>query len=420
MNPKSSVAGIPARVVVTGIGLVTPAGLNREASWLRICAGPATTAWLPQFDLPFPAAGAPLPMGWNAGEHDPIVALALRASGEAIAESGLDLSNSDLSRFGCVIGTSKGGLRSFATAMAMERSQAGASRGAANDFEARRLWQEFQPNAPAAAVSMKYGLLGPALCPVAACATGLVSVQRGVELIRQGYCDTVLAGSVDASLQPLVLASFKRLGVLAQRFDDPASACRPFDRRRSGFLIGEGGAIFVLERLDSALARGSKPYVEWLAGEVAADPTDMTRMEAQPLSLNRLIGEVVRQSGLSLAEIDYVNLHGTGTVPNDLCETRALRQTLGLAANHIACSSLKGTLGHLLGAAGSVELAATCLAIRDGIVPPTLNLEESDPECNLDYTPRAAIRRPLSTALKLSLGFGGHLAAAIVRKWEPI
>lgn len=417
MNDESSGALSSQRVVITGIGLLSPAGLDRETSWQRICSGPATTTWLPHFELPFPAAGAPLPADWNANGHDPIVSIALQAAAEAVVDAGLSLQDFDSPRCGSVIGTSKGGLRSFAASL---RSIRGAcSRGCSTpDAERSRQWREFQSNAPAAAVAEHYGLRGPALCPVAACATGLVSVQRGVDLIRQGYCDLVLAGSVDASLQPLILASFKRLGVLAQRFEDPAAACRPFDRKRSGFLIGEGGAVFVLERLDAALRRGARPHVEWLAGDLAADPTDMTRMEAEPHSLNRLIREVLRLSRTAPNEIDYINLHGTGTLPNDVCETRALQQTLGSDARRIPCSSLKGAIGHLLGAAGSVELAATCLALRDGIVPPTLNLDEPDPACNLDYTPQTAIRRPLRTALKLSLGFGGHLAAAMIRRWE--
>jgi 3-oxoacyl-[acyl-carrier-protein] synthase II len=202
--------------------------------------------------------------------------------------------------------------------------------------------------------------------------------------------------------------------VLASGFADPAAACRPYDRNRNGFLPGEGAAILVLERSDQALARGRKPYAEWIAAGRASDPSGMTRVEREPVGLARLITDVLRRGQVAPAELDYINLHGTATRDNDLCETRALKLALGGEANRIPCSSLKGTIGHLLGAAGSVELAATLLALRDGQIPPTANLTDPDPECDLDYTPLAARARPLRTALKLSLGFGGHLIAAIV------
>jgi 3-oxoacyl-(acyl-carrier-protein) synthase len=267
-------------------------------------------------------------------------------------------------------------------------------------------------------IAARYDLGGAAICPVAACATGLASVIRGVDLIRHGMCDTVLAGSSDASLTILVQSSFRRLRVLAHGFDDPRAACRPFDRRRCGFLIGEGAAVLLLEREDFALARGAVPYAVWLAGQTASDPAHLTRMDSDPQSLVRLIGEVLNEGDTAPDEIDYINLHGTATRHNDVCETLALKQALGNGAWRAGCSSLKGTIGHLLGAAGSVELAASLLAMRDNVVPPTANLTEPDTECDLDYTPLAARQRRVETILKLSLGFGGHLAAAALRAWD--
>jgi 3-oxoacyl-(acyl-carrier-protein) synthase len=278
-------------------------------------------------------------------------------------------------------------------------------------------WNQFTPNAPARSIAERFNLRGAALCPVAACATGLVSISRGAALIRQGQCDVVLAGSSDASLHPALLSSFRRLGVLAHTGDEPARACRPFDRTRSGFLVGEGAAILVLERASSALTRSVAPYAELLSAEMAADPAHLTRLDSDPASLVRLITDALARAGVTPDEIDYVGVHGTATRQNDLCETRALHQALGRSASGASCSSLKGAIGHLLGAAGSVESAATLLALRDGFVPPTANLREPDPECDLDFTPLDGRRRSLQTALKLSLGFGGHLAAAIFRKW---
>lgn len=413
----------PPRIVITGIGLVTPGGANRESSWRAISAGRSATRWLngewsaALHSSPWPAAfgkpaGAPLPsvpFDESESESDPVVACALRAAEEAVRDAGLAISPANRDRTGCVIGTSKGGLRTFASAL-QRRESDGHDSVPGDDW-----WHQFVPNAPALWIARRFDARGAALCPVAACATGLVSIARGAELIRDGICDAVLAGSSDASLQPAILGSFHRMGVLARGFDDPASACRPFDAHRNGFLIGEGAAVLVLEREDLARERGARAYAEWLASATAADPAGLTRMEPDARSLARVITDVLRRSGVSPDEIDYVNLHATATRQNDLCETRAVKRALGAASRRVACSGLKGGLGHLLGAAGSVEVAATLLALRDGLVPPTVNLRTVDSACDLDLTPISPRPRRIETALKLSLGFGGHLAAAVVR-----
>jgi len=415
-----------SRIVVTGIGLVTACGADRETSWRGILHGTGAAQWL---DAPDPEcggsgvlAGAPAAhFSENPANtpHDPVVGLALRAAAEALADGDFEFADRNLERIGCVIGTSKGGLRSFASAWrAWRRSDsryASPYRAPSGDGE---LWSEFQPDAAARFVARRYDLRGAALCPVAACATGLASLARGADLIAHGTCDAVLAGSSDASLTMLVQGSFRRLGVLAHGFDDPRTACRPFDRRRNGFLIGEGAAVLLLEREDLALARGVVPYAIWLAGATASDPAHLTQMESDARSLTWLVGQVLKQGSVSPDEIDYVNLHGTATRQNDISETRALQAALGKGVSRISASSLKGTIGHLLGGAGSVELAATLLAMRDGLVPPTANLTQPDPECDLDCTPVKARPRRIETALKLSLGFGGHLAAAVVRAWD--
>lgn len=387
------------RVAVTGIGLITPFGCGRERSWERILTGAGAIRRVEDF------LGAPSPLA-NDLHIDPVIEMATRCADEAVADAGLVLAEADRNRIGCVIGTSKPLLRTYA---AMIPDNAATPNGPSQ-------WTEFFPNQPALAVSRRLKLTGPCLCPVAACATGLVCLQRGHELIRDGDCDVVLAGSSDASLLPIVLGSFQRLGVLAKNSEHPAKACRPFDLRRNGFVIGEGAAVFVLERLDKAIARGTKIYAEWLAGGMASDGSTLTGLDVSGESLARLITDVLKRADVQPQEIDYINLHGTATEQNDIYETRAVKSALGRAATAVSCSSLKGAIGHLLGAAGSVEMAATLLALRDGIVPPTVNLESPDPACDLDYTPRRPKQKPLRTALKLSLGFGGHLAAAVVRK----
>lgn len=417
---------IDQRVVITGVGLVTPLGGDRESSWQGLVAGRSATRWLDPADLAEGSGAGPPQMfeerrcagapavalggaGDDASDSEPVTALALRAAREAVIDARLDVEREQPDRVGCVIGTSKGGLRSFARAFAANRRSPAAGPDPLD-------WLGFLPSTPARAVAGRFGIRGACLCPVAACATGLASLERGVALIRDHHADVVLAGSTDASLVPAVLASFARMGVAARGFDDPAAACRPFDRRRNGFVVGEGAAVVVLERLESAAARGARPYAEWLAGGSLADATGLTRLDARAEALTRLIRDLLGRAGVAADEIDYVNLHGTATVQNDLCETRAVKAALGPAARRVRCSSLKGGIGHLLGAAGSVETAAALLALRDGLVPPTVNLRDPDPQCDLDYTPGSARRQPIETALKLSLGFGGHLVAAVLRR----
>ncbi|MFN0196356.1 MAG: beta-ketoacyl-[acyl-carrier-protein] synthase family protein [Planctomycetaceae bacterium] len=413
-----------SRIVISGVGLVTPLGPDRESSWARLCAGicaPRTLDFLGGGSSPARTLsetahnrvgtwiGAPActnPSDESQTGNDPVVSLALQAAAECLTDARSPQDHFRRDRIGCVVGTSKGGLRSFSRLH---------SHALADDEQVRSFSQIF-PHAAGRAVAMKYDLRGPVLSPVVACATGLVCLIRAAELLRDDACDLVIAGSADASLLPIVLGSFRRLGVLARDVGDPAHACRPFDRDRSGFVVGEGGAIFTLEREETALARGAPIWGEWVAGRLASDPHGMMNLEPTGESLAWLIREVLRQGRTSSRELDYLNLHGTATRQNDLCETRAIRAALGTDAYRVACSGQKGSIGHLLGAAGSVEMAIALLSLRDQIVPPTMNLEHPDAECDLDYTPGKAVPRTLQTALKLSLGFGGHLAAGLIRR----
>jgi 3-oxoacyl-[acyl-carrier-protein] synthase II len=329
-----------------------------------------------------------------------------RAAHEALEDADLQLRDFDRRRCGIVLGTSKG---SLAACEEQWKSNVGS-------IEPAPPWLHCWPNFPATQLAQTHDVRGPVLAPIAACATGLLSICRGVELIRDGQCDVVLAGSVDDSLREILWASYRRLGVLAKLKDcDPGAACRPFDRDRNGFLMGAGAAVIVLERLDQATARGHQPYAEWLAGGMLSDACALTQVSQDAAGLTRLIQETLRRGAVSPAEVDYINLHGTGTRENDRYETQGIRQAMGNAASSIPCSSLKGTIGHLLGGAGSVEFAAMLLAMRDGIIPPTANLTNADPQCDLNYTPRVAHTHAIGTALKLSLGFGGHLVAGLVR-----
>lgn len=408
------------RIRITGIGVVSPLGPDRETTWQRLIAGESALRRL-DLDLaekplwPLNPAGAPAAVPedvqqrlWKTTNREfvrlsceePAVALAVASADEAITDAAIDLAATDRTRVGCVIGTSKGGVRTFETL--------------SHTGESAVPWISAWPSGPATSVAALHDLRGPLLCPVTACATGLSSLVRGVDLIRHGVCDIVLAGSSDASLTPAVLASFRRLGVLARSSDEPSQAVRPFDRDRSGFLVGEGSAIFVLEAEEHALARGRRGYAEWLSEASLSDGIGLTQLSDKPDTLVRLIGDTLRRGQLVPQDIHYINLHGTATQPNDWLEAQAIRAAFGNGTSSLCCSSLKGAIGHLLGAAGSVEFAATLLALRDGILPPTLNL--TSPEFDLDFIPRQARRQAVDVVMKLSLGFGGHLVAAAVRK----
>ncbi|MEX0728855.1 MAG: beta-ketoacyl-[acyl-carrier-protein] synthase family protein, partial [Planctomycetaceae bacterium] len=364
-------------IVITGVGLVTALGPDRETTWSRLLAGRRAPRRVGDGLIGAPAcfsqAGQPGRDDHDEPEYeyDPVIRLALQAAQECMADALLSDGSFRRERSGCVVGTSKGGLATAARWLTAEGD------GSKTPFD------QIFPHAASQIIARRYRLLGPCLAPVAACATGLVCLIRAAEWIRDGACDFVLAGSADASLLPIVLGSFRRLGVLAKAVSDPADACRPFDRERSGFVVGEGAAMFALEREASARARGAKIYGEWIAGSLASDPSGLMFLDPSGESLTWLIRETLRRGNITAADVDYLNLHGTATRQNDLCETRALHAALGRDAVRVACSSQKGSLGHLLGAAGSVETALTLLALRDQIVPPTMNLTQPDPECDL-------------------------------------
>lgn len=408
----------PCRIVVTGIGLCTPFGPDRESSWREIVAGQSRTRWLTAPHWPDDSwmAGAPFrQLDHRPYRHrEPLVELALSTAAEALEHSRLDAAALEELNVGVVFGTSKGGLHTFSRLFEHQRSATIDSSRSGCDASDATEWLDLFPNQPAVAISRLIGGYGPVLCPIAACATGLAACLRGAELIQSGGCDIVLAGSSDASLQPALLGSFRRLGVVSRESDDPAKACRPFDRHRSGFVVGEGAACLVLERLDSALKRGAKIEAEWLGGRMLTDPFGLTQLDPEGQSLKRLLSDL---RTLESPTPDYINLHGTGTLANDSVECQAVRTVFGSSADDFTCSSLKGGMGHLLGAAGSVELAATVLAIRDQVAPPTVNLAEIDADCQLNHVAGIARPQKIERAWKLSLGFGGHLAGACLARF---
>lgn len=454
-----------ARIAVTGLGLVTPLGTDADLSWNAVLAGARSARWMTGTELgvpdqPGPATGqvwfgcpvdafdaadcpedslmSSLPASLPEGFSGRLVPFARRAAREAIRQAGLN--PDELRTAGCVIGTSKPDLvpiDHWLEALTVPSSEhlpetthheaaspgsnpwpgmpSNAGPSVMECQSATLVPQAWFPSHAASVVAAELGCMGAVLCPVAACATGLASIIRGADLIREGVCPVVIAGSADASLHPGLLASYRRLGVLADPGDDPAGACRPADARRNGFAVGEGAACLVLEDWDHARGRGARPLAEWLDGCIAGDPSGLTSVDESGATLASLIDRLVDRQKLLPRRIQVVNLHGTGTRQNDLAEAQALRRCFGPSLERVACFALKGGLGHLMGAAGAVETALSVRAIAAQTVPPTANHLTFDPACgiHLNRTVRPVACEHL---LKLSLGFGGQIAAGLLKR----
>jgi 3-oxoacyl-(acyl-carrier-protein) synthase len=353
--------------------------------------------------------GAPVDLETTVPGQLKNIPLSQQTAAEALADARIHLASVDRDRFGCSIGAHMGD----------------------SDYVTERLgrydlmppgkqawWKQLLPSTSCATVASDYELGGPRLSNSTACATGTIAILKAVRAIRDDQCDMMLAGSSEA-IHPLFAAGFYNMRVLAEH-DHPAQACRPFDVNRNGFVMGEGAAMLVLERLEHAQQRGASIYAEVIGGRLVTDARHMTNLNADSDSIVELIRGSLRGARISPRDVAYINAHGTGTLQNDLMESRGIRSAFGRAANSVWVSSNKATLGHLVNASGSVELAITALALRDGFAPPTMNLIDPDPDCDLDCIPLVGRERPLEHALKLSLAFGGHLAAIVLRRWMGI
>ncbi len=388
--------------------MLASVGLDRESVWRAVQRGQSGVRKLRGMpgipDDLLIAATVDLPLR-RAGELKTITLLHAAAD-EAMHDSGVQLDEINRDRFGCAISGHMGD-----TGFVVEQ----VGRTDMMDPTAVPWWQQWMPNTGCSQVANRFGLNGPRICHSTACASGLIDILSAVRAIEDDKCDIALAGSAEG-IHPLFAAGFHRMGVLAQH-DDPVQACRPFDSQRSGFVMGEGGALFVIERLSHAQRRGAKIYAEILGGQILAEAHHVTGLDADSEALAYLISATLDRAKLAPHEITYINAHGTGTLQNDVVETRGIRRALGPAADKIWVSATKSMLGHLVNASGSVELAITALALRDGFAPPTLNLTNPDPECDLDCIPLVGRQSRFQTALKLSVAFGGHLAAIALRRW---
>lgn len=396
-------------IVITGIGLIASVGNDRESVWQAVQRGQSGMRYFTGLEgIPDGTLiGAPVDIEPEIPGQLKVLTLCQTAASEALRDARIRWPRINRDRFACAISGHMGDSRWLAKRLGFGHTYLPGT---------VPWWTQWMPNTACVQVANRFRLEGPRLTHSTACASGLVEVLSAMRCVEDGQCDIALAGSAEA-VHPLFAAGFLAMRVLA-RHEDPRQACRPFDRARSGFVMGEGAAMFVIERLSHAISRGARIYAELCGGKMLSQAHHLTGLDADSAALEYLIQRTLQDSALEPDEIDYVNAHGTGTQQNDPMEIKGIRRGLGSAADHIWVSSTKSMLGHLVNAAGSVELAITALALRDGFVPPTVNLTDPDPECNLDCIPLVGRPKQIQTALKLSVAFGGHLAAVAMRRWS--
>ncbi len=409
------------RVVITGIGMVTPLGLSTRETWEGILAMRSGIGPITRFDpTGFKTRFAGEVKGFDplnymdrktARRSDRFVQFALAAAQEALRDADLEITPQIAPRTGVIVGTGIGGIESLANGFRVLWDR-GPSR------VSPLLIPMMIPDMAAGQLAISFGAMGINYCPVSACATGSHALGEAMEAIARGAADVVLAGGSEAAIVPIAIASFNNAGALSTHNEDPEGACRPFDAERDGFVMGEGAAILVLEAEEHARARGARIYAELAGYGATADAYHVTLPREDGDGAVRAMRAALERAGVRPEEVDYINAHGTGTVPNDRMETKAIRQVFGAHADRLAVSSTKSMVGHLLGAAGAVEAAFCALAIHEGVIPPTRNHRTPDPECDLDYVPEGPRRRPVRVALSNSLGFGGHNAALVLRAYD--
>ncbi len=402
-------------IVVTGIGTITPIGLNKDEFWKNLTAGISGAGRITAFDPEgFKSAIACEVKGFKAGDYmDPGNArkmtrfsqFAVCASLEAVKDAALDSNNLDPLRTGCVIGSAAGDYnvleKQFTTLI-----NRGPGKG--NPLAVPKII----PNMAAGNTAIELGIHGPNMAVLSACATGLHSIGTALQILQLGQADIMVAGGTESTITPLVVDAYSCMRVLSKRNEDPQKASRPFDSDRDGFVIGEGAGVLVLERREHAEKRGARIYSTLGGIGMTADAASIAAPDAEGKWSGKAMELAIRQSGLTPDDIGYINAHGTSTQSNDKTETRAIYNTFGSRAGKIPVSSNKSMIGHTLGAAGAIEAVATILSIYNGIIPPTINQENPDPECNIDTVPNKAREVKLQSALTNSFGFGGQNASA--------
>jgi 3-oxoacyl-[acyl-carrier-protein] synthase II len=409
------------RVVITGIGAVTPLGNDAETSWQRLLAGESGAGPITQFDstdyhVHFACEVKDFdPATWierkQARRMDRFAQLILAAARQAEADSGVDV-RADGDRIGASIATGIGGLRSFQDCYDTLKER-GPER--VNPFAIPCII----PNMGAGWVSMELGTRGPLSSECTACAASNMAIGQGLDDIRLGRAEVMFCGGTESAINKVGIAGFGAMRALSRRNDDPAGASRPFDAGRDGFVMGEAGAVVVLEELERAQARGAKIYAEVAGYGLSSDAKHVTEPDPTGENPARAMKNAFADAGIDAAEVDYINAHGTSTPLGDAAETRVIKLALGEEnARKTAISSTKGATGHCLGAAGAVEAIFSTLAIRDGRLPPTINQEVEDPECDLDYIPNESRAADVRVTVSNSFGFGGHNACVVFKRFE--
>jgi 3-oxoacyl-[acyl-carrier-protein] synthase II len=419
------------RVVITGLGAVTPLGLDVKETWAAICAGKSGIGRIARFDAE--ALGLPTRIAAEVRGFDPLatlerkdarktdrfIQLALTAAVQAVIDAGLKITPAVAPRIGTIVGTGMGGVETIEEA---SRILVGKTLGG---YEPKA-WRKLSPftvpmaipNMAAGQISIRLGLKGPNACVSTACASGAHAIGDSFKLIQRGACDAMVAGGSEAAVTPLGIGAFCAMRAMSTRNDTPETASRPFDRTRDGFVMGEGAGIVVLEELDAARARGARIYAEMTGYGLTGDAYHITSPPEDSDGTNRCMRMALEDAGIEPTQVAYVNAHGTATAYNDGLESRSIKEVFGEHAYRLAVSSTKSMTGHLLGGAGGIETIFTALALRDGILPPTMNLTDPDDDCDLDYVPGAARPRAIGTALTNSFGFGGTNACLVLGRFE--
>ena len=409
------------RIVITGMGALAPNGNNAQEMWKSLCNGRSGIGRISSFDpAPFPTQiGGEVkgfdPKIWinpkEARRMDRFVQFAVVVAKMAVHDAGLDLQKEDPHRIGVVVGSGIGGISTIA-----EQHTLMITKGP------QRISPFFIPmlivNMAPGMIAMQLGVKGPNCCIVSACASAGHSIGEAMLMIKFGDADVMIAGGTEAAVTPLGIAGFCALKALSTRNDAPEKASRPFDKERDGFVMSEGAGVVILEELEHARKRNARIYAELIGYGSTADAFHMTAPAPGGEGAAACMSMAVKNAGINPDEVDYINAHGTSTDLNDKYETMAIKDVFGDHAKKLAVSSNKSMFGHLLGAAGGVELISTVFTLNHGIIPPTINYEYPDPECDLDYVPNTAREQSVKIAMSNSFGFGGHNSSLMVRKFE--
>lgn len=407
------------RVVITGVGAITPLGTGAGKSWQALCQGKSGVARITKFDpSSFKCQIAAEVKDFHPEDFldrkkirrtDAFIHYTLVATRMSLDDAGLSISDSNADKVGAIIGTCVAGMITYEKNLSDLKEQG-------PDSVSPFFLPGFLPNMAVGEVSIAFGAKGPSKSVATACATGSHAIGDAFRIIQYGEADAVIAGGSDTYVIPLALAGLDRMRAVSRRNDEPEKASRPFDKNRDGFVLGEGAGILILEELGFALKRGTKIYAELLGYGSNIDGLHITEPDWENQA--RCIRLALNDAGILPQEVDYINAHGTSTMLNDIAETKAIKAALGEHAQEVAVSSNKSMVGHLLGATGAVEAIFTALTIRDSIIPPTINYDTPDPECDLDYVPNVARKAEVNVALSNSFGFGGANAALIFRKFR--